>query len=246
MAESGGNPSAINNWDSNAAAGHPSKGLLQTIDSTFAAYALPGHNDIWNPVDNAIAAIRYMIDRYGSIYNVWAPRAGGWYGYSVGSRYIPEDMIAMLHQGEAVIPRSEMEQINRLANPSRPYANSGGDVLPESILNGSNIFPMQTADNVARGIKNKVPIKPYTDYADNILSKSTLFTSNDNIAPMRAVSNNLQGKSSKGGTTVVNVKVEVNADIKDEKTLDDFIRKLEQALREEIFTNPDGLYDGVA
>ena len=33
--ESGGNPNAINNWDSNAAAGMPSKGLMQTIDPTF-------------------------------------------------------------------------------------------------------------------------------------------------------------------------------------------------------------------
>ena len=65
MGESGGNPSAVNDWDSNAAAGTPSKGLMQTIDSTFQAYALPGHTDIWNPVDNAIASIRYQMARYG-------------------------------------------------------------------------------------------------------------------------------------------------------------------------------------
>jgi soluble lytic murein transglycosylase-like protein len=55
--ESGGNPNAINLWDSNAAAGHPSKGLMQTIDSTFYAHALPGHTNIWNPVDNIIAGV---------------------------------------------------------------------------------------------------------------------------------------------------------------------------------------------
>lgn len=68
--ESSGNPHAINLWDSNAVAGHPSKGLMQTIDSTFAAYALPGHRDIWNPVDNIIAGVRYSIERYGSVGNV--------------------------------------------------------------------------------------------------------------------------------------------------------------------------------
>ncbi|MEV2226937.1 transglycosylase SLT domain-containing protein [Nocardia vinacea] len=68
--ESAGNPHAINGWDSNAAAGHPSKGLMQTIDSTFNAHALPGHRDIWNPVDNIIAGVRYAIDRYGSVANV--------------------------------------------------------------------------------------------------------------------------------------------------------------------------------
>lgn len=41
-----------------------------TIDSTFNAHKLPGHDDIWNPVDNAAAAIRYAISRYGSLENV--------------------------------------------------------------------------------------------------------------------------------------------------------------------------------
>lgn len=68
--ESGGNPNAINNWDSNAAAGHPSQGLMQTIPSTFDAHALPGHDNILDPVDNIIAGVRYAIGRYGSLDNV--------------------------------------------------------------------------------------------------------------------------------------------------------------------------------
>jgi len=51
--------------NSNAAAGHPSKGLMQCIDSTFNAHKLPGHDDIYNPVDNIIAGVRYTFDRYG-------------------------------------------------------------------------------------------------------------------------------------------------------------------------------------
>lgn len=65
--ESGGDPNAINDWDSNAAAGTPSKGLMQCIDPTFDAHALPGHGDIWNPVDNICAGVAYTIDRYGSL-----------------------------------------------------------------------------------------------------------------------------------------------------------------------------------
>lgn len=64
--ESGGNPAAVNNYDSNAKAGHPSQGLMQTIPSTFAAYALPGHGQILNPIDNLVAAIRYAQSRYGN------------------------------------------------------------------------------------------------------------------------------------------------------------------------------------
>ncbi len=83
--ESGANPRAYNGWDSNAAAGHPSEGIAQVIGPTFQAYALPGHHDIWNPVDNMIAAFRYAISRYGSMNNipgVMAVRQGGSYmGY---------------------------------------------------------------------------------------------------------------------------------------------------------------------
>ncbi len=68
--ESGGNPNAINLWDSNAQAGHPSKGLMQTIDSTFNSYKISGHDNIYNPVDNVIAGVRYALSRYGSIGNV--------------------------------------------------------------------------------------------------------------------------------------------------------------------------------
>lgn len=70
MHESGGNPNAVNNWDINAKEGHPSEGLMQTIMPTFLAHALPGHTNIFNPVDNAIAAIGYIVGRYGSVFDV--------------------------------------------------------------------------------------------------------------------------------------------------------------------------------
>jgi hypothetical protein len=71
MRESGGNPRAINLWDSNAKAGHPSKGLAQTIPSTFEHYRLHSLPDnIYNPVANLAAAIRYIEARYGSIFRV--------------------------------------------------------------------------------------------------------------------------------------------------------------------------------
>ncbi|MEV4973246.1 transglycosylase SLT domain-containing protein [Streptomyces scopuliridis] len=74
MRESSGNPWAINNWDSNAAAGTPSKGLLQVIDPTFQAYHVPGTStDSYDPVANITAASNYAADRYGSIDNVNGP-----------------------------------------------------------------------------------------------------------------------------------------------------------------------------
>lgn len=70
--ESGGNPNAVNNWDINAKNGTPSKGLMQVIDPTFNAYAMKGYNtNIYDPLSNMIAAIRYTVSRYGSLANGW-------------------------------------------------------------------------------------------------------------------------------------------------------------------------------
>ncbi|MFF1834314.1 transglycosylase SLT domain-containing protein [Streptomyces sp. NPDC058231] len=71
MRESSGNPNAINNWDTNAAKGIPSKGLLQVIDPTFKTYHVNGTSqNIYDPVANITAAANYAAHRYGSIDNV--------------------------------------------------------------------------------------------------------------------------------------------------------------------------------
>ena len=103
MHESGGNPRAINLWDSNAKAGHPSKGLMQTIDSTFNAYKLPGLGDIWNPVANAVAAIRYMNARYGSIANVPGVKAKGYVGYKNGGRKLNDNQVIVGEDGPEIV-----------------------------------------------------------------------------------------------------------------------------------------------
>lgn len=64
--ESNGNPNAQNNWDSNALAGHPSIGLMQTIGPTFEAYKHAGHDNIRNGYDNLLSAINYIKHRYGT------------------------------------------------------------------------------------------------------------------------------------------------------------------------------------
>lgn len=44
--ESNGDQTVVNDWDSNAQAGHPTIGLLQYRDDTFAYWALEGYTDI--------------------------------------------------------------------------------------------------------------------------------------------------------------------------------------------------------
>lgn len=81
--ESGGNPSAINNWDINAQRGDPSRGLMQTIGSTFNAYAGPYRaRGIYDPFANIYAGLNYAINRYGNLrYAMDKPggyKDGGW------------------------------------------------------------------------------------------------------------------------------------------------------------------------
>jgi Transglycosylase SLT domain len=67
MAESGGNPRAINLTDSNARRGTPSQGLMQTIPTTFRHYVAPevAGRPITDPVANITAGVNYMITNYG-------------------------------------------------------------------------------------------------------------------------------------------------------------------------------------
>jgi SLT domain-containing protein len=52
---------------------------MQMLPATFQANAAPGHGDIYNPVDNLMAAIRYIQRRYGDPWNTPGLRsmAGG-------------------------------------------------------------------------------------------------------------------------------------------------------------------------
>lgn len=67
LAESGGNPHAINLTDSNALRGTPSQGLMQTIPTTFRHYVAPQLADrpITDPVANITAGVNYMVNNYG-------------------------------------------------------------------------------------------------------------------------------------------------------------------------------------
>lgn len=58
--ESGGREVVTNHWDSNAAAGHPSQGLLQFIPSTFNTWAVGKYRDINKGFDQIVAAINAL------------------------------------------------------------------------------------------------------------------------------------------------------------------------------------------
>lgn len=75
--ESGGNPNAVNNWDSNARAGYPSQGLMQVIPPTFRAYArAPYNKSILDPMSNIVASMSYGLARYKSLAAAYDKKGG--------------------------------------------------------------------------------------------------------------------------------------------------------------------------
>ena len=74
--ESGGRSNAVNNWDSNAAKGTPSKGILQFIEPTFMHYAMPGHTNIMSPFDQLLAMFNDTTWRSDLTLGGWGPSGG--------------------------------------------------------------------------------------------------------------------------------------------------------------------------
>ncbi|MER7014565.1 phage tail tape measure protein [Saccharopolyspora sp. NPDC000359] len=110
--ESGGNPNAINRWDVNAQRGTPSVGLMQVIGPTFARYRDPrAAANIYDPLANILASMRYALARYGSLpaaYN----RAGG---YDSGGYLPPGDSLVWNRTGhpEPVLTAEQWDTVRR-------------------------------------------------------------------------------------------------------------------------------------
>ncbi|UII58122.1 phage tail tape measure protein (plasmid) [Cytobacillus spongiae] len=139
--ESGGNPRAINLWDINARNGIPSKGLMQTIDPTFNAYKLSGMNDIWNPVHNAAAAIRYIKARYGNVFNVPGIKSmsqgGAYRGYATGG-LINNDGLYRLAEGgwpEWIIPTDPSKRTDAMKLLALAGKDISGNKRPGQLPN---------------------------------------------------------------------------------------------------------------
>ena len=122
--ESNGDPTVVNNWDSNALAGHPSKGLVQTIQPTFDAYKFPGHNNILNGYDDLLAGIHYMKAKYGSGASAFA-RVSGPEGYENGGIINTNQLIEVAEHNkpEMVLPLTNKSRANQLIAQASQVVN---------------------------------------------------------------------------------------------------------------------------
>ncbi|MFD8595375.1 transglycosylase SLT domain-containing protein [Kitasatospora sp. NPDC059646] len=124
--ESGGNPTVVNTWDSNWAAGTPSVGLMQVIGPTFRAYADAFRNTgpflygtSTDPLANIFAGLNYALHTYGSLSALNRPG-----GYDAGG-YLPTGTsLVYNHTGkpEPVFTTGQWDAIQRAGT------TGGGDV----------------------------------------------------------------------------------------------------------------------
>ena len=174
--ESGGREVITNNWDSNAAAGHPSQGLLQFIPSTFNAWAVGKYRNINKGFDQILAAINAL--NHGG--------EGGW--GNIGNGHGWASGVHMTHRDYALIG-DNAEQDEYVINPYNanalplmqdayqtmsnnhpewrtPAANAVGQEaikllkLAVEKLDNIDIHPYTTVEEVARPV-NKYNAKNY-------------------------------------------------------------------------------------
>lgn len=131
--ESNGNPRAINLWDINARRGHPSKGLMQVIDPTFRSHGHPGYkSNIWDPLSNILAGMRWSIYRYGSLAAGFNRRGG----YAEGTSGIDlRDLGAvkpLLRDRGGPLPQGYSLTLNNLGHEET--------VLPETTADVARLF----------------------------------------------------------------------------------------------------------
>jgi len=118
--ESGGNPRAVNLWDSNAKAGYPSTGLMQVIRPTFQRWAdqfvdtspfLYGVSV--NPLANTYAGLNYALHNYGSLSALNRPG-----GYDSGGLLMPGATMAVNRTGrpERVLTADQTAKVDAMLN----------------------------------------------------------------------------------------------------------------------------------
>ncbi|PQF45467.1 tape measure protein [Enterococcus faecium] len=187
--ESNGNPNAVNNWDINAKNGTPSKGLMQVIDPTFRAYAMPGFNsNIFDPLSNILASIRYALSRYGSLTNAYRG-----VGYANGG-IVNQHQIAEIAEGnkpEIIIPldkakRSRAMQLlaiaqDKLGVKAKSVNNSSDssgtlETLVSLMIQQNNLLSKLLAKDTSVKLDGKAIADNTNGYLGNQLKRSLYTT----------------------------------------------------------------------
>lgn len=159
QSESGGNEKAVqgNIGDINNKTGDLAKGLLQTISATFNAYKHNGHGNIFKGYDNALAAINYAKNRYGSSKMLGV--IGHGHGYENGG-LINKQHMAMVGEGnkeEMIIPLTKPRRAMDLIGQALDFM--GMDManlqMPDAVLETNrNNFASTSGSSDSDSVEN--------------------------------------------------------------------------------------------
>lgn len=149
--ESGGNAGAVqgNIGDINNRTGNLARGLLQVIPPTFAANKLPGHGNIMNGLDNAMAAINYAKKRYGK--SGMLQVIGHGHGYATGTNNARKGYATVFEKGGEIMNLRGGEQII----PNDVSIAAIERVINSDIFNRTQSAVYEAISRFADGVREK-------------------------------------------------------------------------------------------
>lgn len=168
--ESGGNAKIKQQiHDINSATGHPAEGLLQFRQDTFNSWAIPGHTDIWNGLDQILAAINCL--NHGGETG-WAGFGEG-HGWAEGGHITTKDLawigdnpehdeyVINPHSANAIpLTNQLVTEVNRnhhLSQPSNGSQNEIMSLLRVAVdkLNNFDQHPLVNVDEMRQAINKR-------------------------------------------------------------------------------------------
>ncbi|WP_053090751.1 peptidoglycan DD-metalloendopeptidase family protein [Staphylococcus hominis] len=162
--ESGGNAGAIQSaslHDGNEGANR-ARGLLQVVPTTFAANKLPGHGNIMNGLDNAMAAINYAKKRYGRTGMLQV--IGHGHGYATGTNNARKGYATVFEKGGEIMNLRGGEQII----PNDVSIAAIERVINSDIFNRTQSAVYEAISRFADGIREEKDKQQQTEMRRNL------------------------------------------------------------------------------
>ena len=162
--ESGGNAGAVqgNIGDINNRTGNLARGLLQVVPTTFAANKLPGHGNIMNGLDNAMAAINYAKKRYGRTGMLQV--IGHGHGYATGTNNARKGYATVFEKGGEIMNLRGGEQII----PNDVSIAAIERVINSDIFNRTQSAVYEAISRFADGIREEKDKQQQTEMRRNL------------------------------------------------------------------------------